>query len=106
MRSGDFIKKLEEHPDLEWSFVVQHKKGTNPVHGVKLKAVKEYSWKELEGVLTEKREIKVLDGYARICGYFSRVSSWNRSKLGEQEARRKGNYKIEESGDGNSSNQR
>jgi len=102
MKPGDFIKKLEEHPDLDWSFVVRFQGGTQPIHGVKLDAVKSYTWKELEGVLTEKREIKVLEGYARICGYFSKLSSWNKSKIGEQRDRQKGNYSIEEPNDGNS----
>lgn len=33
-------------------------------------------------------------GITRIVGYFSRVSNWNKSKLGELHDRRKGNYSV------------
>ncbi|MCK4802837.1 hypothetical protein KAS33_04115, partial [bacterium] len=43
-------------------------------------------------------------GITRIVGYFSRISNWNKSKLGELSDRHKGNYslgglKIESKGD-------
>ncbi len=34
-------------------------------------------------------------GVTRIVGYFSRISNWNKSKIGELKDRRKGNYRIE-----------
>jgi ribonucleoside-triphosphate reductase len=37
-------------------------------------------------------------GVTRIVGYFSRVSNWNKSKLGELKDRQHGNYKIKGSG--------
>lgn len=40
------------------------------------------------------REPVILDGITRIVGYFSKTSNWNKSKIGELEDRRKGNYKI------------
>jgi anaerobic ribonucleoside-triphosphate reductase len=33
-------------------------------------------------------------GVTRIVGYFSRISNWNKSKIGELKDRKKGNYKI------------
>ncbi|TET42537.1 MAG: hypothetical protein E3J63_00610, partial [Elusimicrobia bacterium] len=33
-------------------------------------------------------------GITRIVGYFSRVSNWNKSKLGELSDRHKGNYSL------------
>ena len=35
-------------------------------------------------------------GITRIVGYFSRISNWNRSKLGELKDRRRGNYRLAE----------
>ncbi|KPK48930.1 MAG: hypothetical protein AMK72_05760, partial [Planctomycetes bacterium SM23_25] len=35
-------------------------------------------------------------GMTRIVGYFSRVSNWNKSKLGELKDRRRGNYSVME----------
>jgi hypothetical protein len=32
---------------------------------------------------------------SRICGYYSRIENWNKSKLGELADRRKGNYTLE-----------
>ncbi|MFC1546530.1 anaerobic ribonucleoside-triphosphate reductase [bacterium] len=40
------------------------------------------------------REPVIIDGITRIVGYFSKVSNWNKSKLGELNDRRKGNYDI------------
>ncbi len=34
-------------------------------------------------------------GVTRIVGYFSRISNWNKSKIGELKDRKKGNYRIE-----------
>jgi len=39
-------------------------------------------------------EKEVVDGMTRIVGYFSKVSNWNKSKIGELKDRRKGKYKI------------
>jgi len=44
---------------------------------------------ELLEVLCEKREAIILDPMTRIVGYYSQISNWNKSKLGELEARRK-----------------
>jgi len=35
-----------------------------------------------------------VDGITRVVGYFSRITNWNRSKLGELRDRRKGNYHL------------
>lgn len=35
-----------------------------------------------------------LFGVTRIVGYYSRVSNWNKSKIGELEDRHKGNYSV------------
>lgn len=37
---------------------------------------------------------KDVDGITRIVGYFSKVSNWNKSKLGELEDRHKGDYSV------------
>jgi len=36
-----------------------------------------------------------VDGITRIVGYFSRISNWNKSKIGELKDRHKGNYSLE-----------
>ena len=33
---------------------------------------------------------KILDSYSRIVGYFSKISNWNQSKIGELKGRQKG----------------
>ena len=35
-----------------------------------------------------------LSMFTRITGYFSELSSWNKSKIEELRARRRGNYKV------------
>lgn len=51
-------------------------------------------WPELHAVLTGVREPEVLVHMSRIVGYFSRISEWNSSKIGELRDRRRGNYDI------------
>jgi len=53
-----------------------------------------FEWPELLAVLTGKRPAVCLDLMTRVVGYYSAVSNWNKSKLGELAARRKGNYGI------------
>ncbi len=33
-------------------------------------------------------------GISRVVGYFSRIDQWNKSKIGELKARRRGDYSI------------
>ena len=33
-------------------------------------------------------------GISRVCGYFSKIENWNKSKKAEFKDRRKGDYKI------------
>jgi len=44
---------------------------------------------ELLSILHEEREAVILGHMTRIVGYYSQTSNWNKSKLGELEARRK-----------------
>ncbi|HHT9131598.1 MAG TPA: hypothetical protein ACFYED_03845 [Candidatus Tripitaka californicus] len=58
----------------------------------------------LEAILTQELDalIKALEtgvknplyGVTRIVGYYSRISNWNKSKLGELRDRHKGNYSV------------
>lgn len=73
---------LIRHPQVKATF------------SVTTKAVEEQEWQTLFEILTSKREAKVLDLFDRIVGYYSLVSQWNKSKLSELDARRKGDYGI------------
>jgi ribonucleoside-triphosphate reductase len=33
-------------------------------------------------------------GISRVCGYFSKIDQWNKSKTAEFRDRQKGNYKV------------
>lgn len=55
-------------------------------------AVAKRPWSEVRAVLLGERHPEVLRTYARIVGYFSRTSNWNRSKLTELRDRGKGDY--------------
>jgi hypothetical protein len=57
-------------------------------------AIEAADWRPLEDVLTGRREPQVLLHVTRVVGYFSRVSNWNKSKLGELKDRHRGNYAI------------
>ena len=60
----------------------------------KVPVILELEWKELSDLITGKRLINPLDIVSRIVGYYSRVSNWNKSKIGELKDRRAGNYSL------------
>lgn len=47
---------------------------------------------------------KNVHGITRIVGYYSRITNWNKSKIGELKDRHKGNYFLEEKNDSECSN--
>ncbi len=49
---------------------------------------------ELLRVISNDRSSIVLNGITRIVGYYSRVSNWNKSKVGELRDRSKGSYGL------------
>jgi len=57
---------------------------------VKVPLILKLEWKELRALITGEREINPLDLYTRIVGYFSLVSNWNASKIGELKDRKEG----------------
>jgi hypothetical protein len=54
-----------------------------------------YDWLNLKRVL-DGGEARVIDHITRIVGYYSKTSNWNKSKLGELDDRRKGDYAVRE----------
>jgi hypothetical protein len=58
-------------------------------------SIYKYDWANLKRVL-DGGEVKVIDHITRIVGYFSKTSNWNKSKLGELEDRRQGDYQVRE----------
>jgi hypothetical protein len=70
----------------------------NTMDGCKYKiltdSILKYAWSDIKRVL-DGGEAKVLDQITRIVGYYSKVSNWNKSKLGELKDRRNGDYCCE-----------
>lgn len=54
--------------------------------------------KEAEATLEGSREPQELHTISRIVGYYSRTDNWNKSKAGELESRRRGDYSLPEKG--------
>ena len=61
------------------------------VHCDKLGALE---WADLRDIIVGKREAQALNHMTRITGYYSRVSNFNKSKIGELRDRQKGEYGI------------
>ena len=98
MSGNDFLKMVNDSKHLELIresetkyIVCNH--DTNKKYEIKKDAVTSTNWENIRSVLAG-REPMILDGITRIVGYFSKVSNWNKSKLGELKDRRKGNYKV------------
>ena len=106
MTSRDFYTNVQKHADLEWLGVrelpsgvgealVLHKK-TGIKSATVVSSILAHSWKELEGVLTGKREARVMIHLTRIVGYYSRISNWNLSAKAQLRDRQKGQYALPE----------
>ncbi len=106
MEHFDFLDRVEAHPDLEGvgtedesseggaAFLVRHAPSGSK-YRVELATIARHPWETLEAVLTGRREPRVLSHMTRVVGYFSRTENWNRSKLGELEARQGGEYSLD-----------
>jgi hypothetical protein len=74
-------------------YFIVFNKSVNKKFKVPFSTIETIDWKNLLAVLNG-REPFVIDGITRICGYMSKISNWNKSKLGELQSRRKGNYSL------------
>ncbi len=52
------------------------------------------NFKAIMDTLHGKREARPLRHMSRVCGYFSQIENWNKSKLGELRLRKAGQYKL------------
>jgi len=101
MQTLDFVDQIKACDELEVVDIVKDEEymvikyiPKDQHYRVTVAAIKENEWKVLKDILTEVREAIVLDHFARIVGYFSKVSNWNKSKLGELKDRHEGDYSI------------
>lgn len=106
MLGKEFFDNVEGHKNLEWLGVrelssgedealVCHKE-TGIKHAIVVRSILAHPWKDLEEVMTGKRDPHVMTHLTRIVGYYSRISNWNPSKLEELKDRHKGNYACPE----------
>ena len=98
MSGQDFLQKIKGLSNLELLkeseeayIVLNH--NSSKKYQIKKTAIAQTNWENISSIL-DGREPIILDGITRIVGYFSKVSNWNKSKLGELKDRRKGNYKV------------
>lgn len=63
-------------------------------YSVPLRAIMDYEIETLVQAL-ETGVFKPLYGVTRIVGYYSRISNWNKSKIGELADRHRGNYRVD-----------
>ena len=72
--------------------LVTGQKWTTQIH---VKAILTDNWNRLRSLMVGTYPPNPLVFVTRIVGYFSEVSNWNKSKLGELKDRRRGNYSLE-----------
>ena len=99
MTGTEFYDAVDAHPELGLAgirkddetgavaILVRHPP-TKALYAVEPDAVTANDWSTLEEVLTGRRDARILGHMTRIVGYYSQVENWNKSKLGELEARR------------------
>ena len=99
MSGTDFLTQvkgtgyLELLRETEKTYVVLNS-NTNKKYEVNKSSITSISWENLNSVFCGREPI-ILDGITRIVGYFSKISNWNKSKLGELKDRRDGNYTVD-----------
>lgn len=98
MSNEEFLVKLKENTNYELkdelkdSYIVFNSE-TGKKYKISKSSLNDTDWNNLSSVLNG-RDAFVVDGITRIVGYFSKVSNWNKSKIGELKDRQKGNYCI------------
>ena len=105
MRLYDFQDNIDADSDLEGigvdcehcTIAVRHTP-TGTKWRVGAGAVLDHDWQVLRAVLCGETDPTPLDYVTRIVGYWSRVSNWNASAVGQLKDRRAnvGNYRINE----------
>jgi len=103
MTGKDFFESVNSHPELEGLDVtndggedvvyVLHKP-TATKYRLTFDAIATEDWGTLEAIMTGRREAHVMDHMTRVVGYYSRISNWNKSKVGELRGRHSGNYGV------------
>jgi len=97
----DFLRRVEEEPELEWLGIDENDElGVRHVptgigQAVSLAAIENSDGDQLMGVLTMRRRPDVITKVARIVGYYSHIRNWNRSKLAELADRHRGDYTLD-----------
>jgi len=96
-----FYDLVDAHSELEiagirdGTILVKHEP-TKALYSVDPELVASEEWEVVEAVLCGTRGAIVLSHMTRIVGYYSQIENWNKSKLGELDARRRGNYFVPE----------
>ena len=90
IKALDYVEILSEN---EQELIIRNNNTKKKFKIDKLELVK-YDYDNFIAVINGREPI-ILDGITRIVGYFSKTSNWNKSKIGELQDRRAGNYKID-----------
>jgi len=105
MKIIEFYEAVENDPELigrniieaeeldETKFVLSNTRDDYSTT-FQLPVIRENQWTVLRKLALGELEIQPLAVMTRIVGYFSIVSNWNKSKMGELKDRRLGNYGV------------
>ena len=107
MDGKQFYQSVVSHPDLEWRGVKAYEdarkdevficsKTTGRKYSIRIAAINDVNWEDLERVLIEGRDPFIMRHVTRIVGYYSNLANWNSSKIAELKDRQKGNYTFPE----------
>jgi len=83
----------------ENGFVLEGKGGcaqVKPLYVMRRDAVEDASWGDIEAILSTGRAPKIIEWTTRICGYYSNLKNFNKSKIAENNDRHRGNYALPE----------
>lgn len=100
MCKADFWQYIEAHSDIQIlalnnDALLLRNALTGRFYRVAYATLMDIDARELHEILSGVREPNALTTITRIVGYYSKTMNWNRSKLGELEDRRRGDYVFE-----------
>lgn len=95
MTGLDFYDKVEQSDRLELQYIkdgciMVYNTVLKTLFSVEVETILNNTWDVLFDIFTGKREPDILRHMSRVVGYYSQTENWNKSKLGELEARRNG----------------
>lgn len=96
MTMADLVEEISKQPDMSMYYAdgLLHIRHHPTKACFRVSEIDDVPWEHYKMIIEGGRLPMCLTHMTRIVGYYSQVENWNKSKIGELAARRKGNYEV------------